>query len=353
MDYNNQDLISVLNDELGIAIEEVPDNYQFNDYYRVQLDSSMEATILAFLRNYNSIFQKGILANAYYVKFPSGIPHTLMALKQGGYSTAVRSSGRFAGSASLYPLAARGPAMAFAAVISMAAERVILNILFSSIELIDNKLDTIVDFLYNDKNSELISEISYLKYVNSNYGSICSKEDLRMSTIIGLQSTKKVAIKNIEFYRFDIESLLNRKVKELKDANLIYRNIRFLEYAEQLYMLRSAIELYLVGNFDKEYVKYIKNEMKTYVKRSEITLIKTSADLIKKVNEVSILPTDKKKIAARTELVQKIEAVNEKYSSDEGTLMEKLIEDLFTDIEKSNDFIIDKSGKLYLLKKPV
>ena len=67
-----------------------------------------------------------------------------------------------------------------------------------------------MDFLYGDKKAELMSEISFTKYAFENYASIMAHEAQRAATITSLQSAKKVAMNDIEFYIHDLN--LKKKI---------------------------------------------------------------------------------------------------------------------------------------------
>ena len=74
-------------------------------FKRLTLSPEQSSHMSALLQRVPGLAAAETLANAYVVKFPEGLPHTLTALKQGGYSTMIKGSdGKFAGTASLYSM---------------------------------------------------------------------------------------------------------------------------------------------------------------------------------------------------------------------------------------------------------
>ena len=55
-----------------------------------------------------TLVASGSLAQAYTVKFPQGLPHTLSTLRQGGFGSMIHGAdGKFVGTASFYPMQAQ------------------------------------------------------------------------------------------------------------------------------------------------------------------------------------------------------------------------------------------------------
>ena len=82
--------------------------------------------------------------------------------------------------------------------------------------LMNQKIDQIMGFLYGDKKAELIAEISFVKYAFENYSSIMLHDSQQVATISSLQESRKIAIKDIEFYMYDLTSKATAKAKTIK-----------------------------------------------------------------------------------------------------------------------------------------
>lgn len=52
--------------------------------------------------------------------------------------------------------------------------------------LVNTKLNLILNFLYEDKRVELMSQIDFVQYAYQNYGSIMAYSEQRMATVYGL-----------------------------------------------------------------------------------------------------------------------------------------------------------------------
>ena len=58
----------------------------------------------------------------------------------------------------------------------------------------------LLEFLNDEKQSELLAEVTFVKYALQNYNSIIQCDTQRIATIVGLQSAKKIANKNVELF---------------------------------------------------------------------------------------------------------------------------------------------------------
>ena len=118
-----------------------------------------------------------------------------MKLRQDGYSTVIKAAdGKFAGTASLHPLGSSVmvPLLAFEAM-AIASGQYFMTEINRDLKLINLKIDKILDFLYGDKKSELLAEISFVQGVHRNFRSIMAHEEQRLATIVNLQAARKIA----------------------------------------------------------------------------------------------------------------------------------------------------------------
>lgn len=132
------------------------------------------------------------LANAYIVRFPEGLPHTLMKLGQGGVSsTVVNASGRIAGTASLFDAQFLAVVSTSFSLMSFATGQYYLKNIYNNLDMINLKIDQILGFLYGEKSAELLAEISFVNEAYKNYSSIMKHDSQRLSVLVGLQDSKK------------------------------------------------------------------------------------------------------------------------------------------------------------------
>lgn len=246
-------------------------SFDNKDYSKLQMSSEQKMQVSEFLQHVPSAITAGELAGAYTVRFPKGLPHTLMSLKQGGFgSSIIGESGKIAGSASFYPMIGQAAVLGVFTAMSIATGQFFLTQINKELHLINQKLSDILEWLYTEKKAELIAEVEFVRYAVDNYASIMTHDLQRAATITSLQESKKVAVKDIEFYMEDLnkkaDSGLKMKFNDL--SNLI--NAAFiptkknLEFSLQLYFLSSLMEIYYSQNFDKNYIQNLEKSIKGY-----------------------------------------------------------------------------------------
>lgn len=163
-----------------------------NRHKKLKLSSAQKMHISAFAQNTLPAIATGTIANAYVVKFPEGLPHTLTALKQGGVGSMIRENGKFVGSASFYSMSTQAAIMGTFTAMSVASGQYFLSQINNEMRMMNMKLDEILEFLYGDKKAELMAEMSFIKYAYENYLSIMVHEQQRIATIVSLQEAKKL-----------------------------------------------------------------------------------------------------------------------------------------------------------------
>ncbi len=304
----------------------------------------------SFLNIMPKLFE-GVPSNAYYVKFPKGAPHNLMPLKQGGFSTAILNEGRIAGTASLYPAADMAMALERFAMMEALSVRYILNELFSRLDIINNKLDKLIQLFYGDKKAELISEINYVKYVYGNYTSIVSNDYLRPAAVIGLEQAKIIAMKDIEFYFFDIDNITKNKLKDLESAENALRIMENIKLSEQLFVMSSLLEIYMSGNYDSDYLASIKNEVDIYINRCQGTILAKADKLKDAISAFNIVPPNKSKENLKKELFAKAEEIYNSYNAGHKSRIKKISDETFVNLNNSTEYYIDNKQNLYVRKK--
>ena len=64
---------------------------------------------------------------------------------------------------------------------------------------INRKLDDVLTFLEDSKRTELLSELTFVKYAVNNYSTIMLSEPQRIATLTNVQRSKIRAIADIDF----------------------------------------------------------------------------------------------------------------------------------------------------------
>lgn len=243
-------------------------------FNKLKLTSGQKMHMSALMSAMPSLIATNTLSQTYVLTFPEGISGTLMHLKSGGYSTAIQNpeTGRIVGTAALESTSAAQVAClgAFTAM-SIASGQYFLSEINSKMNMMKLSLDKILEFLYGDKRAELMAEISFIRFAYENYGSIMEHNDQRLSTIISLQNTRKVAMKDIEFYLSDLSSTVGAK-----DQNDILTTVEkssqikdCLELSTQLYVMSNLLEVFFSQNYDESFLRYIEDEATSYINKCD------------------------------------------------------------------------------------
>lgn len=237
--------------------------------------SKLEKSQLGLLQSQLiNVVDTAALANAYIVKFPEGLPHTLMHLSQGGVSsTIVNTSGRIAGTASLFDVQSLAAASACFSLMSFATGQYYLQNIHNDLNMINLKIDQILGFLYGEKSAELLAEISFVNDAYMNYSSIMKHDNQKLSILSGLQNSKKIAMKDIEFYINDLSKTVQSDTKNytvfekvVSDSMKIKDS---LTMATQLLTMANVLEVYYSENYDQAYIDNVKRSITGYIDKCD------------------------------------------------------------------------------------
>lgn len=247
-------------------------------YRKIEIGSYEQIQLSGLLAQMPMVSATGSMSNLCIITFPKGISGTLMSLKQGGFSAVMKGpDGRFTGTASLYRLSDYAVIAGAFTAMSIASSQYFLAEINSKLKLINYKMDKILGFLYGDKKAELLSEISYVKRAYDNYHSLMLNDYQRTATVIGLQQSSKIALKDIEFYIQDLHSEINGdgrsagQLKEMFDSSLQIRDS--LNLSLQLYVMCSVLEIYYSQNTDESYISNLEHELITYIEKCNNRMI--------------------------------------------------------------------------------
>lgn len=252
-------------------------------YTKLDLAPAQKIQISGLLQQLPQAAAAGAMTQMYVARFPEGLPHTLTALRQGGVGSMIQGAdGRIVGHASFCSVSAPAALLGAFTALSAVTGQYFLSKINSELRQIGKKADAILEFLYEDKKAELLSESGFVQYAYQNYSSIMKYTEQRISTIVSLQQAKKVAVKDVEFYLNDFEKKLDA-VKDQKGlssnaAELLNAKDR-LELSLRLYVMSGILEAYYAQNFEPDCVEFLNNTVQNYMTKSKIRLLKAFSRL--------------------------------------------------------------------------
>lgn len=273
---SEKDFFQSIQEQSGFKIMPCETNIDFTDekrFEKLKLTSGQKMQISGLLQHIPTTMAAGAMSGAYTVRFPKGLPHTLMALKRGGFGSQIVENHTILGSASFYPMLGQAAVLGVFTAMSVATGQFFLAQINKELHMINKKLEDILKFLYRDKRAELLSELNFVKYAYENYGTIMEHDSQRIATICNIQEAKKIAMQDIEFYISDlkdkIESIDDHKkfsflVQEMDDK--IELTIENLDFSLQLYLMSSLMEVYYAQNYEQDYIDRVESSIKGYVK---------------------------------------------------------------------------------------
>lgn len=253
-----------------------------NGFTKLELSPGQKVQVSALMQQLPSVSAAGSVSQLYTVQFPSGISGKLMELNRGGLTTSiVGENGGIVGSASLHPFTPQAVAMGCFTAMSIASGQYFLKQINNELKMMRLNLDKILEFLYGDKKAELMAEVSFVKYAYQNYSSIMDHESQRAAMIGSLHNSKKIAMKDIEFYMGDLDSTIG--AKDGKDIGALVEKAfqikESLEFSIQLYGMSSLLEVYYAQNHDAEYLKYVENDISVYIDKCEKRMLSSFSAL--------------------------------------------------------------------------
>ncbi len=261
-----------ISDFFNFQIESVNENLNTNRFKKLNIPKSQQGSIDMLVSQLPQLNSANTLKNAYAVKFPEGIKGELMKYKTGGVGTPMQGdNGKIVGHASLHKLKSQAVVLGAFSAISIATGQYFLSEINSKLDMLNQAIDKVLGFLYGDKKSELLSEINFVQYAYKNFSSIMQHEEQRIATISGLQSAKKVAMKDIEFYMCDLDSKANTSTKSYSNFYQLSEDAfqikDSLEMSTQLYVMGSLMESFYAQNTDAEYINEVKSSTLYYINK--------------------------------------------------------------------------------------
>ena len=340
-----------LMDQAGFSVEPVKENLYLENsglYSKLPVSKVQKSQMLALLQQVPLASVAGEMPNLYRVSFPEGLPNTLTALNQGGYGSMIRIDGKFAGSASFYPVAAQAAALGAFTVMSAATGQYFLSEINSKLRLVNRKLDDILEFLYGDKKAELFSEISFVQYANRNFQSIFLHEEQRQATIAGLQQARKVAIQDLEFYMNDICLSGVEAVKSIDEVltlkDKVIRSKGCIELSQQLYAIATTLEICYAQNFDPDYIAYISEELNVYINRGNTEISNALSSLQTYLSNVRVRGSQ---IDIRGKALAEVSELIEPFRTGVDSPVKTAFHETLRSMRRQAEYYIDQNGDVY------
>ncbi len=262
-----------IKDYFNFSVEPINENFNSSSFKKLNIPKSQQGHIDMLVSQFPQLNSASTLKNAYAVKFPDGInTGHLMPYRNGGVGTPIQGDdGKIIAHASLHELKSQAVVLGAFSAMSIATGQYFLSEINSKLDMLNQEIDKVLDFLYGDKKAELLSEINFVQYAHKNFSSIMQHEDQRIATISGLQAAKKVAMKDIEFYMCDLDAKANTSTKSYNDFYKLSEDSFLikdsLELSTQLYVMSSLMECFYAQNTDTEYINEVKNSTLYYINK--------------------------------------------------------------------------------------
>jgi len=335
----------------GFDIKISDDNIDFSkrtDLTKLELTSGQKMHISALWNAVPSLATVGT-KNACVLHLPDGVTTSdLIKYQNGGLGNIYRGAdGKFAGQAPLELLGKQQVIMGAFTAMSIASGQYFLSEINSNLMAINQKIDKILEFLYGDKKAELISEVSFVNYAYQNYISIMECDHQRTATITSLQSAKKVAMKDIEFYMSDLDSLI--KAKDTPDLdefiNKAFQIKDCLQLAIQLYCMSNILEVSYSQNGNSLYHEYVEKDILSYIDKYEKRMLSNFSAIQMYIKTYKGNPLKK---IDKSVYERQVEEFVDSLGSDGEFIKRKPLQSFLQSFQKESTFILDMEGNAYL-----
>lgn len=338
----------------GFNIEPCKVSLDFGDTKRFKkLDCGNNAAmhISSLIQHIPALAAVAASNDIYVATFPAGVPHVLEKFKDGsGYYTGVRNpaNGQYMAHARLNHINDYAAIAAVFTVMSIATSQYYLSAINSKLTTIQLGIDKILDFLYGEKSSELMAEVSFVKSAHKNYTSIMAHPEQRQATIHSLQDAKKIAMKDLEFYISELDRIQsNNTEKYVQDA---VRVKNCIELSEQLYILSGVMEVYYSQNFDENYISSVEQEMTAYIDKAEKNILKGFGAVEKAVHKkepAGVLKVfDRDKVGDETK--QAVDDILDELTDSGKSVLKKTLSDSLHSFEQPVKLYIHPDGDAYI-----
>lgn len=339
----------------GFHVEPVSSTMKENDdYTHLKMKPEVRMQMSSLIHELIPAAQRAAQGQTYRVVFPEGLPQTLMKLtRQPGYSsTLVGVDGKFAGTASLIPVETVWTVQNAFTAMSIVTSQYYLNEISSQMELMNRKLDQILEFLYGDKKAELLANQTFVRYAAENYPSIMNSLPQREATLSSLQQARIIAMNDIEFYLNDLSAVTGKTSVNFGDyknwarkAVQIYENLML---SQQLFAMSYLMEVYYSQNMDSSYLDYIDREADEYLRKCEKRVLIDLSSFKGKVSGFkAINPFEKPDTRS---IIKMIDQICEQSSSSDKHSPKNILRLALSNLQGGSEYLIDSNGEVYLRK---
>ncbi|MDE6019774.1 MAG: hypothetical protein K2H01_02075 [Ruminococcus sp.] len=333
-------------------VEEIKDVERRPEYKKLNFTSAQKMHLSALYQQLPTVMAADALNNAYILKMPEGLSTAChpMVYKTGGIGNIIQDTNcKIVGHGSLHDLSAQATILGMFSIMSIASGQYFLTKINSELTKINQKIDKILEFLYGNKKAELMAEVSFVKYAYQNYSSIMNHEYQRTATIASLQNAKKVAMKDIEFYIGDLDYTISSKSESNIDklVDKAFSIKESLEFSMQLYGMSSLLEVYYSQNFDSQYLKYVENDISTYMDKCEKRMLNNFSALkvlAQNANGFLFMKVDTSSIE------KKIDGFIESLTQGEESEIRKSLKKSLNAVTRESEYYITMNGDVYLKK---
>ena len=328
--------------ESSVPLETAP------GYRKLDVKSAQKGLISALCQQISTAINAETMANAYIVKWPDGVQRELAEFADGsGLMGMSRKNGRIEKYAHLYSLDAQAMlSFGFEAMSVVTSQYYLVEINQQMMQL-NQGIDKILEFLYGEKKAELMAEVNFTQYAQKNYTSIMSHDEQRRATIVGLQEARKIAMKDLDFYMSDMDSMVhptgNSDPVALVDK--VMRTKDCLELSMQLYLMSSLMEVYYSRNYDAEYLRFMDSDISALITKCEKHMLGDFNTLYGHI-EASKDKIGKKLVKAP--LLERISNELDKFNGLEESRMKKGLRKALYSAEKAQEYCITADGAVYL-----
>lgn len=317
---------------------------------KLGLSSAQKMHTSALFQQLPSLMEAGTMTNAYMMKLPAGVsPDDLMhyVKYKGAVSNTYLDGNGFKGQAPLYSLKEQAVIIGAFSIMAIASGQYYLSEINSNLTAINQKVDKILEFLYGDKKAELMSEVKFVNFAYQNYSSIMVNDMQRTATIVNIQQARKVAMKDIEFYIADLDSLA--KTKDISDldsfVNDILRLKDCLQLAIQLYSMSNILEVYYSQNVNAKYLEYIENDIFTYIDKCEKRILSDFSAIQMRIMNFKGSPLKK---IDKSVYEERINGIVDLLGSGEELIKREPLRSVLHSCQKDSIYYLNDEGEIYL-----
>ena len=350
-----------LEEELGFEIAPCTQSLDLNNtnhFTKLETDTYQKESINMLLGMVPHAASSGTLLQTYIAKFPADMPAgaTLMtSLKDPtGVYSAIVADKKIVAHATFHNTQSLGVAMGVFTAMSMVTGQYFLSQINSQLSRMDTKLDEVLEFLKGEKNSELLSEIAFVKYAYKNFNSIMKFENQKIATISNVQAAKKIAIKDMEFYMNSLESLKKNAHKSFEEicesCEKAFGIAKDIETSRNLYIFSTLLDIYFSQNYEPAFIQFLRDETLSYIKKCDKRIASAYEFLKNTFENYEYRFMEVKKEHAKEKnmnlLTNKIKPLIDGSNSPVLHIFEQALDSISSDKE----YVITTNGDVYLKK---